>query len=278
MFVTHPAQRRGHARHGRQAGPRGRAQDRRDRARCCYRSPGVFKEYYKNRDGDRRRQDGRTAGCIPATPGYLDERRAPDASSTAPRMSAQLERRHAVRAEIHREQAEVLPLHQRGGGVRPRPRLRRRASSTSTSTAVGDWAERRNIAYASYQELARATRVYDLMQGDCIERVNRDLAADPRMAGVADPPLPDPAQGARRRRRRADAHPQGAPRLHRRALRGAGRGALRRREDRPHRGRGHLRGRPQGHDRGPTSRSATSRPHRRGIAAPRACRRCAKAS
>jgi len=49
--------------------------------------------------------------------------------------------------------------------------------------AVGDWAERRNIAYASYQELAARPEVYDLIQGE-VEQVNRDLAADPRMAGA----------------------------------------------------------------------------------------------
>ena len=49
--------------------------------------------------------------------------------------------------------------------------------------AVGDWAERRNIAYASYQELAAQPEVYDLIASE-IERVNRDLAADPRMAGA----------------------------------------------------------------------------------------------
>jgi long-chain acyl-CoA synthetase len=50
-------------------------------------------------------------------------------------------------------------------------------------TAVGDWAERRNIAYASYQELAAHPDVYGLIQSE-IERVNRDLAQDPRMAGA----------------------------------------------------------------------------------------------
>ena len=50
-------------------------------------------------------------------------------------------------------------------------------------TAVGEWAERRNIAYASYQELAAHPAVSDLVLGE-IERVNRDLAADPRMAGA----------------------------------------------------------------------------------------------
>jgi long-chain acyl-CoA synthetase len=47
--------------------------------------------------------------------------------------------------------------------------------------AVGDWAERHNLAYASYQELAAQTAVYDLLQ-DCIERMNRDLAAEPAVA------------------------------------------------------------------------------------------------
>jgi long-chain acyl-CoA synthetase len=47
--------------------------------------------------------------------------------------------------------------------------------------AVGDWAERRRLTYASYQELAAAADVHDLVAG-CIERVNRDLAAEPTLA------------------------------------------------------------------------------------------------
>jgi long-chain acyl-CoA synthetase len=47
--------------------------------------------------------------------------------------------------------------------------------------AVGDWAERRNLAYASYQELAAEEAVCDLVLG-CIERVNRDLATEPALA------------------------------------------------------------------------------------------------
>jgi long-chain acyl-CoA synthetase len=47
--------------------------------------------------------------------------------------------------------------------------------------AVGDWAQRRNLPYASYQELAAEDTVYDLIE-DCIERVNRDLAAEPALA------------------------------------------------------------------------------------------------
>jgi long-chain acyl-CoA synthetase len=48
--------------------------------------------------------------------------------------------------------------------------------------AVGNWAERHGLPYASYQELAAKPEVYDLIQG-CIEQVNGDLAADPKLAG-----------------------------------------------------------------------------------------------
>ena len=48
--------------------------------------------------------------------------------------------------------------------------------------AVGNWAERNNIAYASYQELAGHPRVYDMIQSH-VEEVNRSVAADPMLAG-----------------------------------------------------------------------------------------------
>ena len=48
--------------------------------------------------------------------------------------------------------------------------------------AVGNWAERRGLAYSSYQDLAAKPEVYDLIRGN-VEQVNRDLAADPALAG-----------------------------------------------------------------------------------------------
>ena len=48
--------------------------------------------------------------------------------------------------------------------------------------AVGNWAEKRAVSYGSYQELAAKPEVYDLLQ-ECVEKVNRDLAADPNVAG-----------------------------------------------------------------------------------------------
>jgi long-chain acyl-CoA synthetase len=48
--------------------------------------------------------------------------------------------------------------------------------------AIGNWAERRNIAYSGYSDLASKPAVYDLIR-ECIERVNRDLAADAALGG-----------------------------------------------------------------------------------------------
>ena len=48
--------------------------------------------------------------------------------------------------------------------------------------AVGNWAERRNLPYAGYTDLASKPEVYGLIR-DCIEKVNADLAADERLAG-----------------------------------------------------------------------------------------------
>ena len=50
-------------------------------------------------------------------------------------------------------------------------------------TAVGNWAERNNISYASYQELAGLPRVYEMMR-EHVNNVNRDLAQEPMMAGA----------------------------------------------------------------------------------------------
>ena len=43
--------------------------------------------------------------------------------------------------------------------------------------AVGNWAERRNLAYSGYTDLAQQPSVYELITG-CVEQVNRDLAQD----------------------------------------------------------------------------------------------------
>lgn len=49
--------------------------------------------------------------------------------------------------------------------------------------AVGNWAERNNIAYASYQELAGHPDVYKIIAGH-VDETNRRLAREPVMAGA----------------------------------------------------------------------------------------------
>ena len=48
--------------------------------------------------------------------------------------------------------------------------------------AVGNWAERRNLPYAGYTDLAQKPEVYALI-AQCVEKVNADLSADALLAG-----------------------------------------------------------------------------------------------
>lgn len=48
--------------------------------------------------------------------------------------------------------------------------------------AVGNWAERRGLAYSGYTDLAMRTEVYDLVL-DCVNKVNVDLSEDEALSG-----------------------------------------------------------------------------------------------
>ena len=48
--------------------------------------------------------------------------------------------------------------------------------------AVGNWAERRNLPYAGYTDLAQKPEVYQLIK-ECVEKVNADLSIDELLAG-----------------------------------------------------------------------------------------------
>jgi len=48
--------------------------------------------------------------------------------------------------------------------------------------AVGNWAERRNLAYSGYGDLASQAAVYDLI-AECVEKVNADLVHDALLSG-----------------------------------------------------------------------------------------------
>ncbi|MGQ7791498.1 AMP-dependent synthetase/ligase [Faunimonas sp. B44] len=49
--------------------------------------------------------------------------------------------------------------------------------------SFGNWAERNNISYASYQELAAHPAVYDMIAAN-VDQVNQELAREPLMAGA----------------------------------------------------------------------------------------------
>lgn len=49
-------------------------------------------------------------------------------------------------------------------------------------TAVGNWAEKRGLAYTGYTDLAGQEPVYELIR-ECIEKMNADLARDPKLHG-----------------------------------------------------------------------------------------------
>jgi long-chain acyl-CoA synthetase len=48
--------------------------------------------------------------------------------------------------------------------------------------SVGNWAERRNLAYSGYTDLAAKPEVLELVR-ECVEQVNAELAADPALSG-----------------------------------------------------------------------------------------------
>ena len=80
-------------------------------------------------------------------------------------------------------------------------------------TAVGNWAERNNVVYGRYQELAGHPQVYDDDRGACRRGQPRAVARGQRMAGaqikrflILHKEL-DADDGE------TDAHAEGAPRL-----------------------------------------------------------------
>ena len=48
--------------------------------------------------------------------------------------------------------------------------------------AVGNWAERHNLAYSGYTDLSARSEVYDMLQ-ECVETVNSDLVRDEKLSG-----------------------------------------------------------------------------------------------
>ena len=150
-----------------------------DSGEVMYRSPGVFAGYYKNPEATRETlEDGwihsGDAGVIDKD-GHLkiidranDVGRLTDGTLFAPKY---LENK-----------LKFSPYVKEAVCVGPgRPFVA--ALVNIDLGSVGSWAERRNIAYTSYTDLAQKPEVYELIRQE-VERVNRSLLGEAALSGA----------------------------------------------------------------------------------------------
>jgi len=145
-----------------------------------YRSPGVFVEYYKNAESTADTKDAEgwvatgDAGFIEEGSGHLRIiDRAKDVGKMADgRLFAPKYVENKLKFFPNILEAVVF-----GNG-----REFCTAFINIDLTAVGNWAERNNIAYASYQELASHPMVLETIKSH-VEEVNRSVAEDAMLSG-----------------------------------------------------------------------------------------------
>jgi long-chain acyl-CoA synthetase len=143
------------------------------------RCPGLFRAYYKNEEATREAKDGEgwfhtgDAGFFDET-GHLkiidrakDVGKLSDGTLFAPKY---LENK--LKFFPHVKEAVAF-----GDG-----RGEATAMVNIDVQAVGDWAERRGIPYSGYTDLAAKPQVVELVR-ECVEKVNADLARDPKLCG-----------------------------------------------------------------------------------------------
>ncbi|MGK7752764.1 MULTISPECIES: AMP-binding protein [unclassified Roseovarius] len=144
-----------------------------------YRGDGVFEEYYKNAESTASTKDAEgwvatgDAGFIDEATGHLkiidrakDVGKMADGSLFAPKYVENKLKFYPniLEAVVFGNQREQCT-----------------AFINIDLNAVGNWAERNNIGYASYQELAGHPRVLETVK-EHVEEVNRSLAEDPMLA------------------------------------------------------------------------------------------------
>ncbi|ETX15999.1 long-chain fatty acid--CoA ligase [Roseivivax halodurans JCM 10272] len=145
-----------------------------------YRSPGTFVEYYKNASSTADTKDAEgwvatgDAGFIEEGSGHLriidrakDVGQMADGALFAPKYVEN-------KLKFYPNILEAVVF---GAG-----RERCCAFINIDLTAVGNWAERNNIAYASYQELAQHPQVLDMIQAN-VEETNASVANDEMLSG-----------------------------------------------------------------------------------------------
>ncbi len=151
-----------------------------DNGEVFYRSPGTFVAYYKNPDSTASTKDADgwvatgDAGFIEEGTGHLriidrakDVGKMADGAMFAPKYVEN-------KLKFYPNILEAVVF---GAG-----QARCVAFVNIDLNAVGNWAERNNIAYSSYQELSQHPRVLDLVAGH-VDAVNASIATDPMLAG-----------------------------------------------------------------------------------------------
>lgn len=145
-----------------------------------YRSPGTFVEYYKNADSTASTKDAEgwvatgDAGFFEESTGHLriidrakDVGKMADGGMFAPKYVEN-------KLKFYPNILEAVVL---GNG-----RDYCTAMINIDLSAVGNWAERNNIAYASYQELAGHSQVYATIKAH-VEEANKSVAEDEMLSG-----------------------------------------------------------------------------------------------
>ncbi|WP_438986344.1 AMP-binding protein [Marivivens donghaensis] len=145
-----------------------------------YRSPGVFVEYFKNADSTADTKDAEgwvatgDAGFFEDGSGHLriidrakDVGKMADGSMFAPKFVEN-------KLKFYPNILEAV--------VFGNNRDRCVAFINIDLTAVGNWAERNNIAYSSYQELSQHPKVLEMIR-EHVEEANASVAQDPMLGG-----------------------------------------------------------------------------------------------
>lgn len=150
-----------------------------DDGEVLFRSPGVFHSYYKNPEATAETKD--TEGWVhTGDAGYFDEDghlkiidRAKDVGKLVDgTLFAPKYLENKLKFFPYIKEAVAFG-HQREHTA---------AFINIDLEAVGNWAEKRNLAYSGYTDLAARPEVYALIK-ECVEKVNADLAEDPKLAG-----------------------------------------------------------------------------------------------
>ncbi|MEO3413495.1 AMP-binding protein [Roseovarius sp. CAU 1744] len=144
-----------------------------------YRSPGTFEEYYKNPESTASTKD-KEGWVATGDAGFFDEEtghlRIIDRAKDVGKMAD-----GAMFAPKYVENKLKFFPNILEAVVFGNQREECTAFINIDLNAVGNWAERNNIGYASYQELAGHPKVLDTIKTH-VEEVNRSLADDPMLA------------------------------------------------------------------------------------------------